>query len=286
MQGRLKFGDAHDGIFARRELPEFVFKPAVTSSAWVSFDALCSGYGWELLTALAQLHGDGAVHAVGVDLVEPQLLTFAREADCERYGTVCDNELVAATVVRWWGSSGQWGVQGSRDLEIAVAGQVGEASWPRRADCDVLTIDAALRLARGTEEVRDQLLATYDAISWDPASEDPSALRELSELCRDVQANRVDPVVAIRRFVGLLDRVPKLVRRIAATEQLHKAWTRTQYLRLGEARAAFGPLLLAQNDQNHERHSNEERGLVRQAADEILAAIELALKRDRSFDQD
>ena len=268
----MNLGDSHAGIFALRALPELVFTPAVTRCAWVSFDALCSADGWRLVTALGQLHGDDTVHLVGVDLVEPHLIAVAVDAEPERYRLVCD-ELIAARLVRWWGSSGRWGVEGSRELEIAVAGQIGDASWPRRAECEVLTIDAALRLAQATDDVRRQLLSTYDAASWDPALEDPTAVPELVRLCADVQAGRMDPVVAIRRFVELLDRVPKPIRRIAATEQLHAAWSRTQYLLLGEDRARFGPLLLAQNDWNHERHSNEERALVRHAADDLLAAV-------------
>lgn len=117
------------------------------------------------------------------------------------------------------------------------------------------------------------MLTKYDATSWDPAEESPQALLELVEVCHGALAEHLDPIVAIRRLVDLLDLVPKSVRRIAATQRLHEAWTRTQYLLLGAARDQFGPLLLTQNDANHQRHADEERVLVHQSCSEIIAQV-------------
>ncbi len=199
-------------------------------------------------------------------MCEPSVSTISSDSDLEQYQQICDEALIGANAVRWWGSSGRWGIHGSRSLEIAVAGQVGDAHWPRSADCDVLTIDAAMRSARASDDARQKLGLNYDELSWDPALEDRQALTTLVELCREVVTDQVDPVVAIRRFVDVLDRTPKPVRRIRATGQLHQAWSRTQYILLDADRAPFGPLLLAQNDSNHQRHSDEERQLVRLAA--------------------
>lgn len=265
---------AYANVFAARELPDLVFQPAITTCAWVDFASLCTGDGWSLLSALAQQHGDAAI-LVEPDSAEPRLIALTPDvaADAERYGSLCDEVQLGLGRGRWWGESGQWGIHGSLGDEVAVLGQVGNRPWPRSADCDVRSIDSVTRGWKAKDFVQ-RLLATYDAISWDPALEDQRALPELVELCRAVGANGVDPVVAIRQFVDLLDRVPKHIRRIAATDQLHAAWSRTHYLLLGEDRSRFGPLLLAQNDRNHERHANEESALVRQAADEILAVID------------
>ena len=63
----------------------------------------------------------------------------------------------------------------------------------------------------------------------------------------------------------------------AVNTRLRQAWTRTGYLMLdAEVRRPWGELLLAVNDRNHERHSSEERELVRQACEELIAAAERA----------
>jgi hypothetical protein len=260
-------------IFASTTLPELVFEPVVTNCAWVYFDSLCCAYGWDLVSALARQHGDTTVWIDALDLLEPCVLTISADSNAEGYAAICDDDLVAADDVRWWGNSGKWGIHGSRGHEIAVVGQVADARWPRSVHCDVRTIDTAMRIAMASDEFREKLRITYDALSWDPALDDRRALPELVELCREVVDDRVDPVVAIRRLVDLVDRAPKHVRRTAATARLHQAWGRTSYLLLGAARAPFGPLLLAHNDRNHERHAAEERPLVRQACAEILEAV-------------
>ena len=145
------------------------------------------------------------------------------------------------------------------------------------AGCEIRSTERSVG-SRGREDVSAELLTAYDALSWDPALEDQEALPHLLALCSSVALDRVDPVVAIRGSVDLLDRVPKAVRRIAATDRLHDAWGRASYLMLDEAvRAPWGPLLLGVNDRNHERHSSVERELVRQACEEIVAAADRAM---------
>jgi hypothetical protein len=102
---------------------------------------------------------------------------------------------------------------------------------------------------------------------------EPDALPELSRVCEQVLSDQIDPVVAVRLLVDLIEHAPKGVRRIGATDRLHKAWSRTHYLLFGKARDQFGPLLLEVNDRNHARHSAEERALVRDACREILQAV-------------
>lgn len=130
------------------------------------------------------------------------------------------------------------------------------------------------RQARVSDGVRAQMMATYDDLSWDPALENVAALPELVDACRAVLADQIAPIVAVRRIVDLIDVAPKPIRRSPATERLHTAWGRTGYLLLGANRAQFGPLLLAQNDANHDRHSTEERPIVQRAAEDIVSAIE------------
>jgi hypothetical protein len=240
-------------------------------------DDLCCVYGWALLTALARQHGDTHVQIESSNTDEPSAMTIQADADEDAYEKLCDDQLWALDRIRWWGSSGRWGIHGSRYFEVAVAGQVDDVRWPRITNCDVLSIDAAIRLARLArvlDELLAQMMATYDALSWDPALENESPVRDLADACRAVLADRIDPIVAIRRIVDLLRIAPKQIRRTSATAQLHKASGRTGYLLLGADRARFGPLLLAQNDRNHERHSLEEGPMVRRAAEEILSAIE------------
>jgi len=264
-------------LFAERDLPEHVFREVVVSCAWFSMDELCCVYGWTQLRALARQHGDSSVHMLGLDLQEPQVVTLNVDESDDAYGALCDGELFGPNVIRWWSPSGRWSIHGSRNVEIAVAGQVAEAPWPRSAECDVRSIDSAMRLARVPDDARAQMMATYDAISWDPALGNDSAVPELVGACRAVLADQIDPVVAIRQIVDLLYVAPKQIRRTSATARLHKAWGRTAYLLLGPDRAPFGPLLLAQNDSNHARHSVEERPMLRHAADEILSAIARAV---------
>lgn len=182
--------DGTHALFAPRDLPELVFQPVIQSCAWIHFDGLCCFEGWSLLRELAQVHGDERVHVIGLDLLDPRLLTLSVGSDEDAYQAICEDELFQANLVRWWGSSGQWGIHGSRGLEVAVVGQVGHSAWPVTPECPVLPIDAALRLCRGYEEyrqhVRPRLLATYDALSWDPAVGDLEALPQLLAFCGDV----------------------------------------------------------------------------------------------------
>jgi hypothetical protein len=254
-----------------------VFQPVIESCAWLYFDSLCCSEGWPLLRELARVHGDESVHVICLERDEPLLLTFSAGSDEDAYHAQCEAELIGADVVRWWGSSGQWGIYGSRSYEIAVMGQVVRKPWPQTPDCEVFSIDAAMTLCQGGEGVREQLVTTYDSLSWDPAVGDHEALPQLLALCNNVALDRVDPVVAIRALLDLLERVSKSVRRIDARSRLRQAWTRTGYLMLdAEVRRPWGELLLAVNDRNHERHSSEERELVRQACEEIAAAAERA----------
>jgi hypothetical protein len=261
-------------LFNREDLPEFVFRDGAVSCAWFSMDELCCSYGWTPLSALARQHGDTFVHMLGLDLQEAEVVTLEVDANDDAYGALCDDELLGANIIRWWSPSARWGIHGSRNVEIAVAGQVTDSPWPRSTECDLRSIDSAMRLARVSDDARQKMLASYDALSWDPALETESAVRQLGDACRSVLADQVDVVAAIRRFVDLLDVAPKQIRRIPATTELHKAWGRTSYLLLGADRASFGPLLLAENDSNHTRHSADERSIVLRAAEAILGAIE------------
>jgi hypothetical protein len=241
-------------------------------------DDLCCADGWALLSALARQHGDEHVQMLGLT---PELVALSVNAGEDAYGAIRDDALWAYGNVHWWGRSGRWGIHGSRDFEIAVAGQADLARWPRSTNCDVMSIDAAIRLARQArvyEETLDQMMTTYDGLSWDPAARNESVVPELAAVCRAVLDDRIDPVVAIRKIVDLMDVAPKQLRRIPTTARLHAAWGRTGYLVLGSEREEFGRKyglgLLAQNDRNHERHAKEETSVVRSAAEEIAAAIE------------
>jgi hypothetical protein len=241
-------------------------------------DDLCCADGWAVLTALARQHGDEHVQMLGLT---PELVALPVDAGEDAYGALRNDELWWSSTIRWWGVSGRWGIHGSRDIEIAVAGQADDARWPRSTKCDVMSIDAAIRLARQArvhDDLLDQMMTTYDGLSWDPAAGNESAVPELAAVCRAVLADRIDPVVAIRKIVDVMDAAPKQIRRIPATARLHAAWGRTGYLVVGSEREEFGRRyglgLLAQNDRNHERHAGEERPVVRSAAEEIASAIE------------
>ena len=260
-------------VFSNAGLPELVFVEPM-SCAWIAFDTICSFDGWGVLRRLAAGHGDSEIEVL-VD-GDRASLGLSTSWTADQYQRACDEELVGADVVRWAGT--QWGIHGSRGAEIAVLGQRGTVQIPHVDRSSFLGIDAALRLARLAPADRGRMLDAYDEYSWDPASEAPGALSELAQVCDAVAADAIDPVVAIRALVDVLDRVPKPVRRCAATDRLHEAWTRTQYLLLGAARAGWGPLLLEQNDRNHEQLARQEAPLVRAACDELGRAIDLAMR--------
>jgi hypothetical protein len=260
-------------VFTDDALPRLVFnEPRVL--VWLVFDALCCADGWGFLTSLARTYGDTKVLATGVDLHSPTVVGIDVGAAEDEYGRICDDEFLGANVVRWWGNSGRWGVHGSRGFEVAVAGQRDARAWPRIDNCSLLSIDAALRIAKPDSKTAGRLLASYDAFSWDPASEAGDVQTPVLQLCNEMIAGRGDPIVAIRSLVDMLELLPKEVRRIDATARIHQAWSRTQYLLLGDAREEFGSLLLEQNDRNHQRHADEERALVHEACVDIKRALE------------
>lgn len=275
----MKAAASAERIFTRGSLPDLVFR-GPSACAWLVFDDLCSVDGWTFLTALAQAHGDREVWTIGCDLDEPTLIPLDVKAEPLEYQRVCDDEFIGANVVRWWGVSGAWGVEGSRGIEVAVAGQRATRDWPRSETCKLLSIDAALRLAKLEPAAATRFLATYDTLSWDPASEATDERARVVALCDGMLEDRVDPIVVIRALVELVEYLPKEVRRIDATARLHKAWTRTHYLLLGEARQKWGTGLLEQNDRNHKQHADEERALVRDACVELKRALEYFVAKE------
>lgn len=117
---------ANDGVqsllFTAEDFPERVFREVITSCAWFSMNELCCADGWAPLCALARQHADTSVHMIGIDLRGPTLVTLQVDADEDAYGALCDDELPGPNVIRWWSPSRRWGIHGSRNVEIAVAG--------------------------------------------------------------------------------------------------------------------------------------------------------------------
>lgn len=147
-----------------RRLPNQVFGEGFGNFAFVEFDVLLFREFWSVLALCAEAFGDEDVSLI-VHEPDPDAyyfanfqrygaLDFKRDANAADYkqaflreppGSPADALQYVASVVSWFGDSGNWGFWGERDLGVAVAAKRDSSkSWPQVHGVTWFDIDGAL----------------------------------------------------------------------------------------------------------------------------------------------